>query len=179
MAILPIKKYPDLVLRERAKEVNKIKKRTISLINNMIETMLAKKGIGLAANQVGVLQRIIIVDVASLNGDREKAHERDLIVLINPEILFQEGETMAEEGCLSFPKIMGKIKRAWKIRVKGLNINGEEVEIEATNWPARVFSHEIDHLNGVLFIDRMDKETKEAIKDQLGMLKKKNQRDEV
>jgi len=170
MAILPIKKYPATVLYKKAKEVTRIRKRTLNLINNMIETMYAGNGMGLAANQVGVLQRIIIVDTTPK--DEHKSYKP--IVFINPEILSYEGENIAEEGCLSFPGITKEIKRATQIKVRSWNINEEVMEIEAVGLPARVIQHEIDHLNGILFIDRMDEETKKSIQKQLEILKKGN-----
>lgn len=173
MAILPIRKYPDPILRKKAKEVTKVRKRTLNLISNMIETMYAENGVGLAANQIGVLQRIIIVDDITQNEQDEKNKAYKPIVLINPEILFQEGESIVEEGCLSFPEIRGKIKRAQRIKVKSWNVKEEIIEIEAIGMFARIIQHEIDHLNGIVFIDHMSKETKEAIKDQLEMLKKR------
>lgn len=163
MTILPVRKYPDPILRKQAREVSRIRKRTLSLIANMVETMRAGGGIGLAANQVGVLRRIIIVDVTPL--DRlNKKRDDDPIVLINPEILSGQGENILEEGCLSFPGITGKVKRAYQIRVRGLNVQGERIEMKATGLPAQVIQHEVDHLDGVLFIDRMDEETRESIR---------------
>jgi len=172
MSILVIKKYPAAVLRKRAKEVTRIRKRTLNLINNMKETMYAERGIGLAANQVGVLQRIIIADITPFDEwEKNDKTNHNLIILINPEILSQEGENVDKEGCLSFPGIIAEVKRANQIRVKGWNVNGEIIEIEAAGQPARIFQHEIDHLNGILFIDRMSEETKASIKNQLEMLK--------
>ncbi|MDI6735046.1 MAG: peptide deformylase [bacterium] len=173
MPILPIKKYPDPILYKKAKQVNKIRKNTLDLITNMLETMYAAKGIGLAANQVGVLQRIIVSDPDSANANNRDKNPRNPMVLINPEILFQEGENVAEEGCLSFPQVTGMVARAQQVRVKGLNLKGETVEIEAVGFPSRVLQHEIDHLNGIVFIDRMDKEAREAIRNQLEMLRKR------
>lgn len=174
MPILSVKKYPDPVLGKKAKEVKKIRKKTLDLITNMLETMYAAKGIGLAANQVGVLQRIIVADPDSSNDRDKKSRARSgtHLVLINPEILFEEGENVSEEGCLSFPQIAGEVKRAQQIRVKGLNVHGESIEIEAAGLPSRVIQHEIDHLNGIVFIDRMDKEAREAVRKQMEMLRK-------
>ncbi|MEW6609639.1 MAG: peptide deformylase [bacterium] len=170
MAILPIKVYPDPILHKKAKEITKIRKRTLNLINNMIETMYAANGIGLAANQVGVLHRIIIMDTSQ--NEKDKNHHNP-VVLINPEILSCEGENVGEEGCLSFPEIRVEIRRATQVRAKALNVNGETIEIEATGLPSRVLQHEIDHLNGIVFIDRMEKQTRESLKNQLEMLKKR------
>lgn len=172
MAILPIKKYPGAILRQRAKEITRIRKRTINLINNMIATMYAENGIGLAANQVGILQRIIIVNIPQKESDNKDKHYQP-IVFINPEILDSEGENIAEEGCLSFPGITLSIKRATQIKVRSWNVNEEIIEVEACGLPARIIQHEIDHLNGILFIDRLDEETKISIQNQLKILKKR------
>lgn len=161
MAILPIKKYPDPLLRKKAKKVTRIRKRTLSLIANMIETMHENGGVGLAANQVGVLQRILVVDLNSTNGNNKKGgNQNNLMVLINPEILSYQGEEAAEEGCLSLPEITGQVKRAFWVKGSGLNIKGEVLEMDFTGLPARIFQHEIDHLNGVLFIDRTESQEK-------------------
>jgi peptide deformylase len=174
MAILSIKKYPEPILRKKAKEITKIRKKTLNLITNMLETMYSAKGLGLAATQVGVLERIIVVDTTpSDEKNKPDKTNHKAIVLINPKILSEEGENISEEGCLSFPNITGKVKRAAQIIVSGLNVNGEKVEIKAGGLPARIIQHEIDHLDGILFIDRMDKETRKAIKNQLETLKKR------
>lgn len=174
MAILPIKKYPHPILRQKAKKVTRIRKRTLNLIHNMIETMYAQKGIGLAANQVGVLQRIIIVDITPQDERNNKDQFYKPIVFINPKILSAEGENVAEEGCLSFPGIIKEIKRATQIKVRSWNVNEEIIEIEASGLPARIIQHEIDHLNGILFIDHLDEEVKKSIQEQLEILKKGN-----
>ena len=163
MAILPIKEYPNSVLRKRAKEVGRIRKRTLNLITNMIETMCAEGGVGLAANQVGALQRIIVVDTGTSYDPRHRPNEKErskenLTVLVNPEILSCQGEEAAEEGCLSLPERTGKVKRAYSLKIRGLNLKGEVLEMEYTGLSARIFQHEIDHLDGVLFIDRMERE---------------------
>ncbi len=173
MPILPIKKYPDPILYKKAKEVNKIRKKTVDLITNMLETMYAAKGVGLAANQVGVLQRIIVADPDSANANDRDKKPRNPMVLLNPEIISQEGENVAEEGCLSFPQVIGMVKRAQQVRIKGLNLMGESIEIEAAGFPARVLQHEIDHLNGIVFIDRMDKETRETARKQMEIARKR------
>jgi peptide deformylase len=174
MAILSIRKYPEPILRKKAKEITKIRKKTLTLIANMLETMYSAKGLGLAATQVGVLQRIIVVDTtpADEKNKPDKANHKS-IVLINPKILSQEGENISEEGCLSFPNIIGKVNRAAQIIVSGMNVAGERIEMKAGGLPARIIQHEIDHLDGILFIDRMDKETRKSIKNQLETLKKR------
>jgi peptide deformylase len=145
MALRNITNYKtDDILRKKSKYVDKIDKRTLQLLNDMVETMYKENGVGLAAPQVGILKRVIVVDIG--NG---------LIKLINPEIVAKEGEKQDIEGCLSIPGIVGKVKRPYKVKVKALNEIGEEVEIEAKGLLARAFCHEIDHLDGILFIDKV------------------------
>ncbi len=146
MAILEIRKIGDPVLRSKAKSVRKVTDKTRDLIDNMAETMYDAPGIGLAAPQVGVLQRVIIVDVDDGNG---------LVGLVNPEIVSSEGKTIMEEGCLSIPGKTGNVVRARGVTVKGLDRNGEEVLIEDDGMVARALQHEIDHLNGILFVDKL------------------------
>ncbi len=149
MALLEIKKYPDPVLKQKAQEITDINGTLQELIDNMVETMYEAPGIGLAANQVGHLKRVIVVDITA---GKEKGN---LIVLLNPQIVETEGKTDSEEGCLSVPKYTNVIKRAEKVLVRGLDREGKPVEIEAEGLLSRAFQHEIDHLDGVLFIDRL------------------------
>lgn len=145
MALRNITKYKkDDILRKKSRNVDKINERILQLLDDMAETMYKENGVGLAAPQVGILKRVIVVDI----GD-------GLIKLINPEIVEQEGEEQGEEGCLSVPEIIGEVKRPYKVKVKGLNELGEEIEIKATGFLARAFCHEIDHLDGILFIDKV------------------------
>ena len=143
MAVLPIRTIGDPVLRSRSKEVEEITDKTKELIDNMIDSMEAAEGIGLAAPQIGVLQRVIIVQI-----------DDDLKVTINPVAVKKEGESVAEEGCLSVPGKTGLVKRAEKVTINGLNPEGEAVKYELEGLKARAFLHEIDHLNGTLFIDK-------------------------
>jgi peptide deformylase len=152
MAIRQIKHYKKSdILRMKAKKVNKIDERTRLLISDMVDTMYHEQGVGLAAPQVGVLKRIIVVDIG------EGVH-----ALINPEIISKAGESVEYEGCLSIPGIKGKVARPAKVVVKALNPEGEEIEIKAEGLMARALCHEIDHLDGVLFIDKMIPETNEV-----------------
>ena len=145
MALRNITKYKkDDILRKKSRNVDKINEIILQLLDDMAETMYKENGAGLAAPQVGILKRVIVVDI----GD-------GLIKLINPEIVEQEGEEQGEEGCLSVPDIIGEVKRPYKVKVKGLNELGEEIEIKATGFLARAFCHEIDHLDGILFIDKV------------------------
>ncbi|MEF3305759.1 peptide deformylase [Paenibacillus sp. GYB003] len=144
MAIRIIVKEPDPVLREKAKPVPKITPNIVKLLGDMADTMYDAEGVGLAAPQIGILKRVIVIDV----GD-----EHGLIEMINPEIVSMEGEQLGPEGCLSIPGLRGDVKRAMKVTVKGLNRDGEEIVITGTELLARAFQHEVDHLNGVLFTD--------------------------
>lgn len=144
MAIRIIVKEPDEVLHKRAKEVTKITPNVQKLLTDMADTMYDADGVGLAAPQVGILKRAIVVDV----GD-----EHGLIELINPEIVASSGEQFGSEGCLSIPALNGEVRRAMEVTVKGLDRNGEEITITGRELLARALQHEIDHLNGVLFTD--------------------------
>jgi len=149
MAILEIKKYPEKILKQKAAYVENIDSDIQLLIDNMLETMYASKGVGLAANQVGVLKRVCTIDTST------KEEKRPPIVLINPAIVEIEGNQESEEGCLSIPGHILTIKRAMKVSAKGLSREGKTVEIEATGLLARALQHEIDHLDGLLIIDRI------------------------
>lgn len=144
MAIRIIVKDPDPVLREQAKPVPKITPNIHKLLDDMADTMYDAEGVGLAAPQIGILKRVIIVDVGDDNG---------LIELINPEIVSKEGEQFGPEGCLSIPGLRGDVNRAMKVTIKGLDRDGNEIVITGSELLARAFQHEVDHLNGVLFTD--------------------------
>ena len=143
MAVYKVVEEGDDVLREKAKEVTKITPNIIKLLDNMCDTMYAYKGVGLAAPQIGVPKRVIVVDVGE-----------GLFEIINPVIVESEGENIDIEGCLSIPSMIGDVKRAVTVKVRGLNREGRETEFIAEGFTARAFQHEIDHLEGVLFIDK-------------------------
>ncbi len=155
MAVLEIRKYPEEVLKKKASPVKEIDEAVRRLVDDMVETMYAAPGIGLAAPQVGVSKRIVVIDISS------KEEEFPLIVLANPRIIEAEGLVDSEEGCLSVPQYTSVVKRAERVIVKGLDIKGTPVEIEGTGLLARVLQHEIDHLDGVLFVDRLSTIKKE------------------
>lgn len=159
MAIREIKKYPEKVLKEKALPVTDIDREVQRLIDDMIETMYAAPGIGLAAPQVGVSKRIIVIDVSVKEGEKIP-----LIVLINPEIIKSEGEIESEEGCLSLPGYITTVKRAEKVLVSGLNRDGKEILIEGEGLLSRALQHEIDHLEGMLLIDRISSIKREFFK---------------
>ena len=144
MALRNIRKYGDDVLRKECREVEEIDKRLLVLIKDMLETMYDADGVGLAAPQVGILKRIFVVDAMDGAGSR---------VFINPEILEKSGEQTDEEGCLSLPGRHKPVKRANKIKIKALDVNGNEFVLDAEEFLARAIQHEYDHLEGVLFID--------------------------
>jgi peptide deformylase len=169
MSQLNIKTYHDSVIREKCTPVKSIDKEIQSLIDNMIETMYAAPGIGLAATQVGASSRVIVIDTSF--GEDPDA----LLVLINPEIVHSEGEIVEEEGCLSVPGITAKVKRAEKVKVKGLNREGKEVMIEADGLLARVLQHEIDHINGLVFVDRLSRAKKVLLKNKLKKIESENE----
>ncbi|MFM9278414.1 peptide deformylase [Paenibacillus jiagnxiensis] len=148
MAIRFIVKEPDEVLHKVAKEVTKITPNVQKLLDDMADTMYDAEGVGLAAPQVGILKRLIVVDA----GD-----EHGLIKMINPEIVEKDGEQFGPEGCLSIPGLNGDVRRAEKVTVKGLDREGKPLTVTATGLLSRAFQHEIDHLNGVLFTDIAEK----------------------
>jgi len=149
MAIRMIVKHPDPILREKTAEVKKITPNILKLLDDMAETMYHAEGVGLAAPQIGISKRIAVVDCGPEYGG--------LIELINPEVVSQEGEQFGPEGCLSFPGLVGDVRRAKKCKVRALNRHGEVFEVEGEDLLARAFLHEIDHLNGVLFTDFVER----------------------
>jgi peptide deformylase len=146
MAIRMIVKHPDQVLRDKAKEVKNFNANLHKLLDDMGQTMYQADGVGLAAPQVGILKRVIVMDC----GD-------GLIEMINPEIIEREGEQVGPEGCLSIPGVMGDVRRAMKVKAKGQDRFGNTIEVEGEELLARCIQHEIDHLDGVLFIDLAEK----------------------
>jgi peptide deformylase len=147
-----IRIYPDPILRKKAQSVEDIDAEVKDIADRMAQAMRANKGIGLAAPQIGVLSQIIVV-----------SHENTWKALINPEIVEGEGESLMEEGCLSLPTIEVPIKRMEKVFVKGRDLQGKEVSLELFGFPARVYQHEIDHLNGILIIHHISRLRRELL----------------
>lgn len=169
MAVLEILKYPHPLLKKRSKEVERVDAEVRKLIQNMTETMYAVNGIGLAACQVGVPRRIIVLDVSPLDS------EQSLFAMINPEVISEEGEIDYEEGCLSVPDCLEKIKRREKIRIRGTSPEGKEMEVEGEGILAIALQHEIDHINGVLILDRVSRLKREIYRNKLRKEKRKEE----
>jgi peptide deformylase len=159
MTVRSILTYPDKFLRQKTKPVASFDEDLLVLIDDMIETMYDEPGVGLAAIQIGSDRSVIVYDVTQAEGERQAE------VLVNPEIIFREGSQLSEnEGCLSVPDFRADVKRDAHVRVRGLDRQGNPVEIEAEGFLAIVLQHEIDHLNGILFIDRISSLKREMYK---------------
>jgi len=146
MAVRTIRVVPDPVLRKKAKKVSSVDASVQRLINDMIDTLHDASGAGLAAPQIGVLLRIVVIEVP----------DRETYVLINPEIVKKEGERIVDEGCLSIPGYWGEIKRSQKVKVKALDKTGKPIRITGEELLGQALEHEIDHLNGVLYTDYLE-----------------------
>ena len=153
MAIREIVTIPDPVLRRKAQTVSKVDDETKLLIDDMVETMREAPGVGLAAPQVGVSQRVIVVEYTT--DEEDENAPKKLYAVVNPEMkIHGKDSEVGVEGCLSLPGLQGEVERSIKITVKGLNRQGNPIRIKASGWLARIFQHEIDHLNGIVFTDR-------------------------
>ena len=183
--ILSILEYGDPILRAKGKPIENIDDRIRELAANMIETMHAANGVGLAAQQVGESLQLTVLDVSlvedrpsTLKVDGEEVDPKAAmpLVLINPEIQLQGAAETGVEGCLSFLEITGDIERATAVTVRAQTLGGSAIEIEATGFLARAIQHEGDHLNGILFIDRMNSAAKAALSSRLKRLQKETRR---
>ena len=184
--ILSIFQYGDPILRTKGKQIEKIDNHIRELVASMIETMHAANGVGLAAQQVGKALQLTVLDVSEvedrastmkLNGKEVDPKASMPLVLINPEIEVAGGATeIGTEGCLSFPEITGEIERAKSIIVHAQTLEDDKIDIEASGLLARVVQHEVDHLNGILFIDRMNSAAKAALSSRLKRLQKETKR---
>ncbi len=171
MAVLEILKYPHPILKKQCEKVDRIDGEVKRLIRDMTETMYQANGIGLAACQVGDSRRVIVVDVSPVDPEQE------FFAMVNPEIISEEGDIEHEEGCLSVPDCLEKVKRKEKVLVRGLSPSGEEIEIPADGMLAIAIQHEIDHLNGVLILDRISRLKRELYRNRLKKEKKKEEKD--
>ena len=163
--------YPNPLLKTKAKPIEDIDNEICQIAEEMLDTLYNACGVGLAAPQVGLSIRLVVLDVTG-----EKTGER---VFINPRIIEERGETMEEEGCLSFPDVMGRIIRSQYVKVIAYNLNGKKLEIEAEGLLSRALQHEIDHLNGCLFIDKMTPASTIANKPKLKELELSYQNNKV
>ena len=161
MAVLEILKYPHPLLKKRCEKVDRIDGEVKKLIRDMTETMYQANGIGLAACQVGVSRRVIVVDVSPIDPEKE------FFAMVNPEVISEEGEIEHEEGCLSVPDCLEKLKRKEKVLVRGFSPVGKEIEISAEGILAIAIQHEIDHVNGVLILDRISRLKREIYRNKL------------
>jgi peptide deformylase len=164
MSILPIRIYPDPVLRVRSAPVEDFDETLARLVANMVDTMIAAPGIGLAAPQVGVARQVAVVDLSA------GLEPGELHVLVNPRIVAQEGLGTEMEGCLSLPGINDKVDRPLRVRVEAQDLTGQPFELEGEDWLARALCHEIDHLHGILFVDHLRGLRKERSRRQLKKL---------
>jgi peptide deformylase len=182
---LAIRRYGDPALRAKGKRVTEIDGAIRELADNMLETMRGANGIGLAAQQVGQALQLTVVDISAVedrpssmawNGQEVDPKKQMPLILLNPQIETGPEKQIAAEGCLSFPEISAEIERAEWAKVQAQTLTGETVEIEATGLLARALQHEIDHLNGILFIDRMSSAAKASLRSRLKRLQKETQR---
>ena len=164
--IRDIVKYPDPILQRPTEKITEFNEELRTLAEDMFESMYKAQGIGLAAPQIGVSKRITVIDLSN------KENPDDKIVLVNPEIIEKEGRQVAEEGCLSLPDIREKVSRAAKVKVRAQDLRGEWFETEGTELLARAFQHEIDHLDGVLFLWRLSALKRDLILRKIRKLQK-------
>ena len=167
MAVFEILKFPHPILKKRSEAVSRIDEEVKKLIQDMRETMYEAGGIGLAACQVGVSRRVIVLDVSPMDP------QQSFFALINPEIISEEGEIDHEEGCLSVPDCLETVKRKEKVCVRGLSPEGMEMEIKGEGIFAIALQHEIDHINGILILDRVSRLKREIYRDKLKKEKRK------
>ncbi|HXX41923.1 MAG TPA: peptide deformylase [Chthoniobacterales bacterium] len=182
---LPIAQYGDPILRAKGRRVEKIDDRIRELAGNMIETMREANGVGLAAQQIGQALQLTVLDVSQVkdqpstlkvNGQEVDPRNSSPLILINPELKIGGETEIGTEGCLSFPEINGEIERARTVVASAQNVEGKTIELEAGGLLARAIQHEVDHLNGILFIDRMSSAAKTALSSRLKRLQKETQR---
>jgi peptide deformylase len=164
--IRPIVLYGAEVLQKPSEPVQNITEAEVTLIQDMVETMYKAPGVGLAAPQIGVSKRIMVTDPSAGEG------QNHLITIINPELVVADGEQYEEEGCLSIPGFSAEVVRPKRVVIRGVDINGKEINVEGSNLLARAFSHEIDHLNGIFFLDHLSFVKRDMIKRRIKKLAK-------
>ncbi|MCF8719524.1 peptide deformylase [Nitrospina gracilis] len=161
MSILNIRNCLDPVLRKKCEPVKNIDGNLVTLSNDMIETMFDSVGVGLAANQVGIPQRLIVVDFGF---DAERKEDHNPLIIVNPIITAAEEEQDGQEGCLSIPEIVADVPRFKRVEVKGVDLDGNDVRYEVEDYLARAFQHELDHLEGKLFWDMLGRTKRDMLK---------------
>ena len=185
---LPIVQYGAPILRAKGHPIDKVDDRIRELAANMLETMQAANGVGLAAQQVGEAFQLTVLDISQvedrpstmkLNGEEVDPNQAMPLVLLNPQITLGRETSIGTEGCLSFPEITGEIERAESVVARAQTLDGDSIEIAASGLLARALQHEVDHLNGILFIDRMSSAAKVALSSRLKRLQKETQRGDV
>ena len=180
---LPIAKYGNPILRAKGKRVEKIDDEIRELASNMLETMRAANGVGLAAQQVGQALQFTVLDISQVE-DRPSTLKLDgkevdpvaamPLVLVNPELELGEEKILGSEGCLSIPEISAEVIRSFSVRVQALTLEEKQIELDASGLLARALQHEVDHLNGILFVDRISSAVKAALASRLKRLQKEN-----
>ena len=182
---LLVRQYGDPILRAKGKRIEKLDDRIRELAQNMIETMHAANGVGLAAQQIGEPLQLTVLDVSQvedrpstmkLNGKEVDPKTAMPLILLNPQLTLSRETSIGPEGCLSFPEITGEIERSDSVTARGETLEGESIEVEATGLLARALQHEVDHLNGILFIDRMSSAAKASWASRLKRMQKETQR---
>ena len=182
---LPVRQYGDPVLRAKGKQIVEVDDRIRELAGNMIETMHAANGVGLAAQQVGETLQMTVVDISQIedrpstmkiNGKTVEPKTAMPLILLNPQLTFGKETNFATEGCLSFPEITGEIERSESVTTRAQTLEGQTITIEATGLLSRALQHEVDHLNGILFIDRMTSAAKASLASRLKRMQKETQR---
>lgn len=182
---LLVRQYGDPILRAKGKRIEKLDDRIRELAQNMIETMHAANGVGLAAQQIGEPLQLTVLDVSQveerpstmkLNGKEVDPKTAMPLILLNPQLTLSRETSIGPEGCLSFPEITGEIERSDSVTARGETLEGESIKVEATGLLARALQHEVDHLNGILFIDRMSSAAKASWASRLKRMQKETQR---
>jgi len=166
MSLLRVRNWLDPVLRKKGEPIENIDEALVRLVDDMYETMLKEKGAGLAANQVGEARSLFVVDLGIETG------ERNLVAVVNPVITATEEEILAEEGCLSIPEIFAEVRRAKRVELKGVDLDGRDVRYEAEGFLARAFQHEMEHLAGTLFWDNLSSVKRNILKRKFKKLQK-------
>ncbi len=166
MSLLRVRNWLDPVLRKKGEPIENIDEALVRLVDDMYETMLKEKGAGLAANQVGEAKNLFVVDLGIETG------ERNLVAVVNPVITATEDEILAEEGCLSIPDIFAEVRRAKRVELKGVDLEGRDVRYEAEGFLARAFQHEMEHLAGTLFWDNLGSVKRNILKRKFKKLQK-------